>query len=246
MNISNIKLNKNGKYEVIIDNTRYILYQDVIIKYLLFSKKEIDEKLLNSIINDNNYYDAYYKMIKFINSKLRTKNEVRKKLNTLNITKNDQDKIISVLENQGYLNDETYIKAFINDKINLSLDGPNKIKNELLKNNFNEEKILNYLENYNDIWNSRIEKVINKKIKMNKNYSKKMLINKLSNELVNLGYSKEMFSISLKNIIFDDSLIYEKEYQKIYNKLIKKYDEDKANLLTKQKLYNKGFNIANK
>lgn len=246
MNVSNIKLNKNGKYEVIIDNTRYILYQDVIIKYLLFSKKEIDEKLLNSIINDNNYYDAYYKMIKFINTKLRTKNEVRKKLNTLNITKNDQDKIISVLENQGYLNDETYIKAFINDKINLSLDGPNKIKNELLKNNFNEEKILNYLENYNDIWNSRIEKFINKKIKMNKNYSKKMLINKLSNELVNLGYSKEMFLISLKNIIFDDSLIYEKEYQKIYNKLIKKYDADKAKILTKQKLYNKGFNIANK
>ena len=41
MNVSNIKLNKNGKYEVIIDNKKYILYQDVIIKYLLFSKKEI-------------------------------------------------------------------------------------------------------------------------------------------------------------------------------------------------------------
>ena len=88
---------KNGKYEVIIDNKKYLLYQDVIIKYLLFSKKEIDEKLLNSIINDNNYYEAYFKMIKFINIKLRTKNEVRKKLIELNVPKNDQKRIINTL-----------------------------------------------------------------------------------------------------------------------------------------------------
>lgn len=246
MNVSNIKLNKNGKYEVIIDNKKYLLYQDVIIKYLLFSKKEIDEKLLNSIINDNNYYEAYFKMIKFINIKLRTKNEVRKKLIKLNVSKNDQEKIINTLVNQGYLNDEVYIKAFINDKINLSLDGPNKIKNELLKNNFSEEKVLKYLENFNDIWDSRIEKIINKKVKTNKTYSKKMLINKITNELIKLGYSKNHFSDYLKNIDFDDKLIYEKEYQKAYNKFIKKYDEDKAKILAKQKLYTKGFYIENK
>ncbi|MDD5865141.1 MAG: RecX family transcriptional regulator [bacterium] len=242
MKISKIKLNKNGKYEVTIDNTKYILYQDVIIKYLLFSKKEIDNNMLNDIIKDNIYYEAYDKIIKFINIKLRTKNEIRNKLNLLNVSTEDQDKIINVLENQGYLNDEVYIKAFINDKINLSLEGPNKIKNELLKNNFSEEKILNYLDNYNDLWEKRIEKIINKRVKINKNYSKKMLIKKINNELINLGYSKEMFSNSLNNIIIDDSLIYEKEYQKLYNKLIKKYDEDKAKILAKQKLYIKGFN----
>ena len=51
---------------------------------------------------------------------------------------------------------------------------------------------------------------------------------------------------SLANINFDDKLIYEKEYQKAYNKLIKKYDEDKAKILAKQKLYTKGFYIENK
>ena len=246
MKISKIKLNKNGKYEVTIDNTKYILYQDVIIKYLLFSKKEIDNNVLNDIIKDNIYYEAYDKIIKFINIKLRTKNEIRNKLNLLNVSIEDQDKMINVLVNQGYLNDEVYIKAFINDKINLSLDGPNKIKNELLKNNFSEEKVLNYLESFNDIWDSRIEKIINKKVKINKTYSKKMLINKITNELIKLGYSKNHFSDYLKNINFDDKLIYEKEYQKAYNKLIKKYDEDKAKILAKQKLYTKGFYIENK
>ena len=68
-----------------------------------------------------------------------------------------------------------------------------------------------------------------------------MLIQKLSSELNNLGYSKDMYNMLLNNISFDDDSIYEKEYNKIYNKLIKKYPEDKAKLLTKQKLYLKGF-----
>ena len=104
MKITNIKLNKNGKYVVTIDNEKYNLYQDTILKYLLFSKKEIDNTLFENIIKDNNFYDAYYKIIKFVSIRLRTENEIRKKLNTLFILKKDQDKIINKLKKQGYLN----------------------------------------------------------------------------------------------------------------------------------------------
>lgn len=51
MKITNIKLNKNGKYVVTIDNEKYNLYQDTILKYLLFSKKEIDNTLFENITN---------------------------------------------------------------------------------------------------------------------------------------------------------------------------------------------------
>lgn len=241
MKVENIKLNKNGKYEVTINNEKYKLYQDVVIKYLLFSKKDVDEKLLEQIKGDNLFYENYYKIIKFINVKLRTENEIRKKLNTLNVLKKEQDSIIELIKKQGYLNDEIYIKSYINDKINLSYEGPFKIKNYLLKNGFDEIIISKYLDFDNEFWKERIGKIINKKIKTNKNYSKKMLIQKLSSELNNLGYSKDMYNTLLNNISFDDDSIYEKEYNKIYNKLIKKYPEDKAKLLTKQKLYLKGF-----
>ena len=70
MKITSIKLNKNGKYVVTIDNEKYNLYQDTILKYLLFSKKEIDNTLFENIIKDNNFYDAYYKIIKFYKEKL--------------------------------------------------------------------------------------------------------------------------------------------------------------------------------
>lgn len=239
MKITSIKLNKNGKYVVTIDNEKYNLYQDTILKYLLFSKKEIDNTLFENIIKDNNFYDAYYKIIKFVSIRLRTENEIRKKLNTLFILKNDQDKIIDKLKEQGYLNDELYIKSYINDKINLSLEGPEKVKRELLKKGFKEEDILKYLCLFDDINEERINKIINKKLKANHNLSKKMFIVKVGNDLRNLGYTN--YREILDNIDFDDKDIYQKEYDKIYNKLIKKYPPEKADILTKQKLYTKGF-----
>lgn len=239
MKITSIKLNKNGKYVVTIDNEKYNLYQDTILKYLLFSKKEIDNTLFENIIKDNNFYDAYYKIIKFVSIRLRTENEIRKKLNTLFILKKDQDKIINKLKEQGYLNDELYIKSYINDKINLSLEGPEKVKRDLLKNGFKKEGILKYLCLFEDINEERINKIINKKLKANHNLSKKMFIVKVGNDLRNLGYTN--YREILENIDFDDKDIYQKEYDKIYNKLIKKYPPEKADILTKQKLYTKGF-----
>lgn len=239
MKITNIKLNKNGKYVVTIDNEKYNLYQDTILKYLLFSKKEIDKTLFENIIKDNNFYDAYYKIIKFVSIRLRTENEIRKKLNTLFILKKDQDKIIDKLKEQGYLNDELYIKSYINDKINLSLEGPEKVKRELLKNGFKKEDILKYLCLFDSINEERINKIINKKLKANHKLSKRMFITKVGNDLRNLGYTN--YREILENIDFDDKDIYQKEYDKIYNKLIKKYPPEKADILTKQKLYTKGF-----
>ena len=203
------------------------------------SKKEIDNTLFENIIKDNNFYDAYYKIIKFVSIRLRTENEIRKKLNTLFILKKDQDKIINKLKKQGYLNDELYIKSYINDKINLSLEGPEKVKRELLKNGFTEEDILKYLCLFEDINEERINKIINKKLKANHNLSKKMFIVKVGNDLRNLGYTN--YREILDNIDFDDKDIYQKEYDKIYNKLIKKYPPEKAEILAKQKLYTKGF-----
>ena len=239
MKITSIKLNKNGKYIVTIDNEKYNLYQDTILKYLLFSKKEIDNTLFENIIKDNNFYDAYYKIIKFVSIRLRTENEIRKKLNTFFILKKDQDKIINKLKEQGYLNDELYIISYINDKINLSLEGPEKVKRDLLKNGFKKEGILKYLCLFEDINEERINKIINKKLKANHNLSKKMFIVKVGSDLRNLGYTN--YREILDNIDFDDKDIYQKEYDKIYKKLIKKYPPEKADILTKQKLYTKGF-----
>lgn len=244
MKINNIKLSKSGKYILTTDEKKYTLHQDVIIKYNLYSKKEIAD--IDKVIECNNFYDAYYKIIKYINYKLRTEKEIRTKLNSFAISNSDKNKIIEMIKTQGYLNDDTYLKSFINDKINLTNDGPLKIIRELNKLGFKEESINNYLDNYKkNIWIDKINKIINKKIKSNHNYSDIMLKNKINNDLINLGYPKEYFMDILNNQSINDSDILKKEYDKLLNKYLKKYDNEKAIFMTKQKLYQKGFNISN-
>ncbi|MBP5684546.1 MAG: hypothetical protein J6X02_04750, partial [Bacilli bacterium] len=77
MKINNISLKSGNKYLVVIEDKKYILYDDVIIKYQLYNKKEIDDKLFKEINDEQNFYTAYYKMISFLSYKMRTEDEVR-------------------------------------------------------------------------------------------------------------------------------------------------------------------------
>ena len=62
----------------------------------------------------------------------------------------DQNKILEKLEKNNLLNDSLFIKSFISDKVHLSNDGPNKIKNELLKYKMEESEIEEILQEYDD------------------------------------------------------------------------------------------------
>ena len=76
MQINKFKKIGNNKYKIIFDNTELVLYEDIILKYDLLIKKEVNEKLIDEIINENNYYSAYDKSLSYIESKLRTKKEI--------------------------------------------------------------------------------------------------------------------------------------------------------------------------
>ena len=64
---------------------------------------------------------------------------------------------------------------------------------------------------------------------------------KLLNDLINKGYYREDIISILNNINIDDEKIKYLEYQKLYNKLSKKYSGSELSYKIKQKLYQKGF-----
>ena len=89
-----------------------------------------------------------------------------------------------------------------------------------------------------------MEKLILKKINSNTKYSNNYLKNKIVNEMINLGYEKNNIIDILDNNLKNDNSILEKEFNKIYNKLNKKYEGSELNKRVEQKLYSKGFNIS--
>lgn len=214
------KVGKN-KYKIIFDNTELTLYEDIILKYNLLIKKEIDEYLLDEIINENSFYEAYDLSLSCIEVKLRTKKEIEDYLNRKGFDNKYIEYAIEKLDKLGLLNDKLYVKSYVNDKINLTLDGPYKIKNNLINLNIDESVIDDYLNNIDEsIWNGKIDKIINKKSSSMNNKSYYMFINKLKNDLYNLGYNKELIDNKLSNIKYESNAL-----EKDMNKAIKKYND---------------------
>ena len=226
MQINKFKKVGNNKYKIIFDNTELTLYEDIILKYNLLIKKELNEKLLDEIINENSYYSAYDMSLGYIESKLRTKKEIIEYLKRKGFDSKYIDYSIEKLEKLGLLNDKLYVESYINDKINLSLDGPYKIKNNLLNLDIDEELIDKYLYKINnEVWNKRIDKIIDKKKSNMNNRSYYMFINKLKNDLYNLGYNKELIEDKLSKIEYKSNAL-----EKEMDKAIRKYN-DKSKII---------------
>ena len=244
MEIQSFKKKKNNKYEIIFkDQSSIDLYDDVIIKYNLLANKKMDNKLFEEIVKYNASLDAYYISLKYLNSKMRTKLEIKKYLEKKEFDNKTINETIEKLENNKAVDESLYIKAFVNDQINFSNIGPNKIINKLNTLGIDKKNSLEYINNIDkNVWLEKLEKLINKKIKTNKKYSLMMLKNKIMTSLCNDGYDKSMIVEVLSNIdIKLDSSIINKEYEKIYNRLYKKFDGSALEYQIKMKLKSKGF-----
>lgn len=233
------KIVKKGiKYRILLEVGSIDTYEEIILKYNLLYKKDISEDLFNDILKENVFYDSYYKVLNLLNKKLRSRYEIEnylKKQECPNI-----DKIINKLESIGLINDAKFAQAYTNDKINLSLDGPEKIRHNLEKLKVDSDIIDNVISKIDEnIINEHLQKLISKKIKTSK-YTGNVLKNKLKVYLVNLGYSYNDVNKALENIKGNDL---SSEMLKIYNKLKLKYEGDTLKLKLKQKLYSKGFSV---
>lgn len=241
--ISKIK-KSNNKYTIILsDNSSLSFYSDTLIKYNLLKPREISDKELEEVINYNNYIEAYNKALTYISYKQRTKKEIKDKL--CNYSIDVIDKVIKKLDELSLLDEKKYIEAFINDQINLGNKGPFYIKKELKKLNINIDYIDEILNNINEnVWIEKVKKIVDKKINTNKKLSKESLLLKIKNDLILLGYSKNIIDKVLSNIIIEeDNEVIEMAFDKEYNRLSKKYKDKELEKKVKYNLYKKGFSL---
>ncbi len=243
MKILRYKKLSSNKYKVFLDDGSNItLHENIIIKYNLLITKNIEQSQIEDIIKDNNYYLMYDLALKYISTKMRCESELKKFLTKKNIDSTEVNLIINKLKENGLINERLYVKSFISDKVRLSNYGPNKIRNELLNLNIDKDIVKEELLNYpkEEIINN-LDKLINKKIKTNRNYGGTILKQKIISEFLNKGYEKEDIIKILNTKDLNDDNLYEKEYKKLYNKYSKKYSEEQLEYIIKQKLYQKGF-----
>ena len=245
MKIEKYVKDKNNKYKVYIDNEVYMLYDDIIAKYQLLFKNDIEKEELDNIIKDNMELSSYYQAIKYITKKLRSEKEIDDYLNKYGVSKDIRIKTINKLKENRFINDEIFLKAYINDQINLTNNGPLKIEKSLLKLGISKDDISNALDSIDEsIWLDKITNYINKKSKLNKSDSELKLKMKLKMDLINLGYHKSLIESKLISFHIDDTDIKKKEYEKIKKKLSLKYEGYELEQKIKEKMYRKGFKVS--
>lgn len=182
----------NNNYQVLFsDGKKILINEDVILKYKLLYKKEIDEFMLKDILTDNANYDIYNKCVKYISVRMRSVNEMREFMERKGASSEVIDKTIDKLLKNKLLDDDAFTKAYVNDKIKFSTLGPYRIAQDLKKQYIDDGIITKYISSIDeDFLYDKIDKQITKLIKSNHN--KNNLRAKIYHNLVNSGYSQSM------------------------------------------------------
>ena len=131
MKIQKYIKDRQNKYKVVIDDEEYILYDDVIVKYNLLLKSEIDNSSFEEIKTYNDELKSYYDSIKYISRRLRSEKEIYEYLEKKEIHPQIIAKTIKKLKENKFLNDALYLNAYFKDQINLTNNGQKKIEANL-------------------------------------------------------------------------------------------------------------------
>ncbi|MBQ2639796.1 MAG: RecX family transcriptional regulator [Bacilli bacterium] len=244
MRILKYKKQINGKYKIVLDNNQdLLLYEDTILKYNLLIKGEISTEQLKEITDFNFQCDVYYVALKSLKSRFKSVKELKNSLIKKEYPKDLVDNTVNRLIKEKYLDDRLFSKSYINNQIITTSKGPKKISIELTKKGVSKEIINDEIKNFTeDDQIKKIDKVINKLIKSNRSRGSIVLKNKISTDLINMGYDLSIINKVINNYSFKvDKDIYQKEYNKLYKKLSKKYQGIELEYKIKEKLYQKGL-----
>lgn len=245
MKIIKIVKLKNGLYNLVLNKLTVKTFDEIIIKYNLLYKKEIDDDLLLKIMNDSKYYDIYNKALNYAVKRVRCENDIYYYLSNLEVKNSDIKSIIDKLKKINIINDKLYVRCYINDKLKLSKDGINKIKIDLLNKNINIDIINKEIENIDIDINEKLKKLIIKKINSNHKYSNYFLKNKIIRDMINLGYEQSVIDEIFEQNKKDDYNILIYNYRILLNKYKNKYKDKILESKIKSKLYMYGFLYEN-
>ncbi|MBR5370332.1 MAG: RecX family transcriptional regulator [Bacilli bacterium] len=244
MKVIKYKKLTGSRYKVYLeDNHELLLYEDVILKYNLLIRKDIDEELIIEMDKYNQECDVYYVALNSIKNRFRSIYELRGILLKKEYPSDLVNSAIEKLIGQGYLNDRSYCKSFINNQMITTNNGPFKIIRELNEKKVDseiiDEEILVFSEEEQSI---RIRKLIDKGIRSNHNKGGVVLKQKIYNDLKNLGYDVSLINSIISEYEFSNNTdIAKKEYEKLYRKYSRKYTGDELKYKIREKMFLKGL-----
>ncbi len=172
------------------------LYDDTILKFGLRSGDSLKDEKINEIMEFDEYNFGKKIAYSYLSYRQRSKSELVKKLKQKKISDPVINKITRLLEDQKYLNDQTYAESFLENKINTKPIGKRLAIIKLYEKGINKEiaeKVIE--ENYSEDKEIELATIVLKKyekiIKYKDEANKK---SKCYRYLISRGFGYEIVS----------------------------------------------------
>lgn len=205
MKITSIEPQKSkNRVNVYVDNVFSIgIDEELRFKYKLEVGMEVDDAFIENILRAEEKNKALNYTLNLLSYRQRSEKEIYNSLKRKGFEESYIENAMDYCRENGYLNDKTFAESFIKDKINLNKLGPQRIKYELMLKGISKDIIEESLiVDSDDQYDAAMELAL-KKLNSYKNDDKNSIYRKLTGFLGRKGYSYDIISKVLKEILKD-------------------------------------------
>ncbi|MFP4286389.1 MAG: hypothetical protein ACLFRI_01710 [Candidatus Izemoplasmataceae bacterium] len=222
-----IALKPKGKqfYTLTLEDETLVIHQETVIDFELFTKKELDKKMITQIKKSDEIAQAKSYALKKLSYKFYTPKRLKDALSMVNYTQEVIHKAIEDLKALGYINEEKTFKLVIDDFIEFELKGKHALIDKL------------YKEGFNDAYIRKVDALFSSELETSKG---KAYVDQIQNQLPGQSHLKKKLSLKQKLYQrgFTASVI--ESCIEYYEKMYLDFDEDEAlmTLIENNKRYN--------
>lgn len=205
MKITSIEPQKNQQRVNIYVDDLFTIGIDLELKYKhkLEVGMEVDDDFIKEVLRAEEQNKVINHALNLLSFRQRSEKEIHTALKRKGYEEFYINNAIDYCRTQSYLDDRAFAKSFIKDKLNINKLGEQRIKYELIKKGVSEEIINDVLVLDRDDQFEAAFKLAEKKLSSYKNDDKNGAYRKLSGFLQRKGYSFEIVSKVVKEILKD-------------------------------------------
>jgi regulatory protein len=188
---------------------------ELIYKFNLQKGKEIQEENLKALAEEDSFLMGKSYALKCIEKTYKTEQQVVDKLISKEYEEKIIKRVIDFMKSYGFVDDKRYAEAYIKEKIRTL--GRNRIKFALSRKGISQDIIQDKLEMLGDVGEEEVALQLGRKKVtqlMKSEYDCNKLYKKLGDFLVRRGYSFEIVSQVVKEIMNDNVFQTQKEIEK--------------------------------
>lgn len=236
------------RFNIFLDGEySFSVHESVLVQFGLTKGMELDDWALGELQYENEINKAFNRALHFLSFRMRSEKEIVDKLKKEEYGDAVILEAIVKLKRLNFVNDEQFAEAFMKTKIQTTKLGPQALKREMNQKGIARDIQDDLLSTYNEAEQFDIAKNLAEKVaRKNERQASLQVKRKIESHLLRKGYSYDMIRNVLEEIDLDRdedewSAIVEREGEKAWNRISRKYSGRDLHYRVKQNLYSKGI-----